>query len=315
MNRRSALFWTLASALLMGGCTTAARVFLDLPDDAGRNREREERAEVSMEMLDSILKKLQEGPELPPPPIEAVLSPDSILGLLPTDRAGGVDWVAAQRDGIIRPRASGPDTPADSTQVFPFDIYLSRQGGPRAYFPHSVHQSWLSCQSCHPNLYAGDLEAASAEVTHGAESCGMCHNGIAFQIASCERCHESASDLPAGRLTPTLGGTITMARTTNYPENSDRVAYDLSSDFYGPAIFPHGTHRVRFQCKACHERPFLMESGATRMTQEEAHTATGCGYCHNGNTAFDTGLDQCYRCHTEGGEPDPPDGGERPGGG
>jgi c(7)-type cytochrome triheme protein len=302
MSPRSRLTTALVSALLVSGCMTAARAFLDIPEEDGRSRARDEQAAVSMEMLDSIIRALQAGPDLPPPPIEAVTDPDSLLALLPTDRAGGVDWVAAVEEGVIRPRPSRPNTPADSTQVFPFDIYLSQQGGARAYFPHSVHQSWLSCQSCHPNLYAGDVPSASAETTHGTESCGMCHNGIAFPIASCERCHDAATDLPADRLTPTLGGTLTMLRApAQLPDNSDRDVFGASGDFYEPAVFPHGAHRVRFQCKACHEKPFPMEGGATRMSQEQAHTTQGCGYCHNGRIAFDTGMSDCYRCHVEGG--------------
>ena len=223
-----------------------------------------------------------------------------MLGLLPRDRAGSVDWVAATREGIVRPRAAAPGQATDSTLVFPFDIYLEGSGGPEAYFPHSVHQEWLSCQSCHPTVYRRGAIAGSADQTHGPASCGKCHNGVAFPVGSCERCHALAQDLPRDRLAPTFGETYEMSRgPQQYYENSDGGSYGPGAELYPPARFPHGLHRVRFQCRACHEKPFVMERGATLLSQQEAHGVDGCGVCHDGSTAFDTGLDDCYRCHLE----------------
>ncbi|HSM04534.1 MAG TPA: c(7)-type cytochrome triheme domain-containing protein [Longimicrobiales bacterium] len=298
MTARIRLAVFAAAVLGVSGCMTVAGVFLDLPEGTGE--EVEESPGLSMEVLDSVLKELAAGPVLPPPPIEAVTDADSLIQLLPRDRAGGIDWVAATEDGVIRPRAARPDAERDSTRVFPFDFYLAEGAGPEAYFPHSTHQSWVSCQSCHPTIYRRRGEAVPAERIHEGSSCAYCHNGLAFPISACERCHQAASDLPANRLEPEFGGVIQMSRgTSGPPENSDAERYGTASRSYAPAVFPHGPHRVRFQCRACHEAPYPMQRGATILTEQQAHGVMGCGFCHDGRTAFDTGLDDCYRCHAE----------------
>lgn len=292
----------LMTTLLLGvsGCMTAARVFLDIPE--GGDRPVDDRPELSMEMLDSILQELASGPKLPPPPIEAVADLDSLLQLLPRDRSGGIDWVAATEEGVIRPRPARPNAQGDSTRVFPFDFYLAGEAGPEAYFPHSTHQGWLSCQSCHPKIYRRRGESVSADRIHAESSCAQCHNGLAFPIASCERCHESATDLPPGRVEPEFGGVVQMVRgVAGPPQNGDAAEpFGDATQSYQPAVFPHGPHRVRYQCRACHETPFPMQRGGTVLTQQEAHGSAGCGSCHDGSIAFDTGMDDCHRCHGEG---------------
>ena len=76
--------------------------------------------------------------------------------------------------------------------------------------------------------------------------------------------------------------------------------YDLTGS-YPPAVFPHGAHRLRYQCRACHESPFPMESGGTLLSQQDAHSIEGCGSCHDGLTAFGADVDACNRCHVRDG--------------
>ncbi|MFQ5572171.1 MAG: hypothetical protein ACE5G0_21035, partial [Rhodothermales bacterium] len=91
------------------------------------------------------------------PPIENTLDPDSVVKMLPRDHAGNIDWVAALRDGVIKPRARIPEdtlTTWEPEYKFGFDFFLP---GPAptfdAYYPHSVHTEWIACQQCHPRIF------------------------------------------------------------------------------------------------------------------------------------------------------------------
>ncbi|HSG08125.1 MAG TPA: c(7)-type cytochrome triheme domain-containing protein [Longimicrobiales bacterium] len=276
------------------GCMAAAKVFLDIPESTGPERS----AEFPPELLEQLALK---PPPLPPPAIEGVTDPDSVLGLLPTDHSGGVDWVRALRSGVIRPRAvaAGLEEAGDSAGEFSYDLYLSDGTGPEAYFPHSAHKDWLDCRSCHPRVYRGGKSSLDRRTVHESSSCGYCHGPVAFPIQACERCHETAADLPPGRLPKTLGETIQMVRGEGGDSINARGAFrgmELGGA-YPPATFPHGQHRLRFRCRACHEDPFPMVRGATILSQEDAHSKRGCGRCHEGSVAFDIALDACGQCH------------------
>ncbi|MDH5758045.1 MAG: hypothetical protein OEZ65_00560 [Gemmatimonadota bacterium] len=285
--------------MLTAGCMQAARVFLDIPEPSQSASVESE--VVGADMLDSIMAMLSAEPDFPPTPLEAISNEDSILALLPRDLAGSVDWVAAVEQDLIRPRAAPRgEINTDSATFFPFDFYLGEAEGPEAFFPHSIHTQWASCQSCHPGVYRSRSQASSVSETHESASCSTCHNGIAFPIQACERCHASATGLPSARLEPSLGPTFQMTRVTVTPgENGNGDLSALGQQYYPAATFPHGKHRIRFQCRACHEAPFPMQRGATLMGQQEAHGPDGCGYCHNSRSAFDIGAQDCHRCHLE----------------
>jgi c(7)-type cytochrome triheme protein len=218
--------------------------------------------------------------------------------MLPEDLAGNVDWVQAWRDGVIQPRPIAPRLHADSVLArgFGFDLYLASEDGPEAYFPHSVHEEWLNCVSCHPRVYrTGNRGDASAQLIHEEGSCATCHRSVAFPMQACERCHSAATGLPSGRVDKVLGEVLHMTREAVDSDGDD------GSELYSAAIFPHGEHRLRFQCRACHERPFAMEAGGTVLGRDAAHSSDGCGACHDGITAFATNMDACHRCHLEEG--------------
>ncbi len=132
------------------------------------------------------------------PEIESVLDWETASEMLPKDEIDEVDWSAALRQGVIKPRAriSGRGNP--EAKLFKFDFYFA---GPDpesdAFFPHSSHTEWLTCESCHPAIFPyRELGMASSEdhaivmdeIFEG-EYCGKCHGVVAFVLDSCNRCH------------------------------------------------------------------------------------------------------------------------------
>ena len=64
-----------------------------------------------------------------------------------------------------------------------------------------------------------------------------------------------------------------------------------------PVIFPHWFHRIRFQCRVCHqELGFEMRAGSNKVTMDEIIDGKFCGACHNGETAWS--VDNCDLCHS-----------------
>ena len=71
----------------------------------------------------------------------------------------------------------------------------------------------------------------------------------------------------------------------------------------GDVTFSHDSHveTMGFQCTECH--PFVFETKATHKSLQMSHRRQGmsCGYCHNGDKAFDLKTN-CYVCHAKGGK-------------
>ncbi|NIQ97960.1 MAG: hypothetical protein GWN87_30205, partial [Desulfuromonadales bacterium] len=81
--------------------------------------------------------------------------------------------------------------------IFKWDFYFA---GPDpetdAYFPHSSHTEWLTCESCHPAIFpyrelgmdpSGRYGIVMDQIFEG-EYCGKCHGTVAFSLDSCNRC-------------------------------------------------------------------------------------------------------------------------------
>jgi c(7)-type cytochrome triheme protein len=280
--------------LLTVGCAQAAQILLDLPPRAEKPPET---VEVSAGSGTGLVAEVEEAP----PPIESVVRPGSVLALLPRDRAGNVDWVAAESEGVIRPRAVLPGEDEGQVAQFPFDFFMQSGDGPEASFPHSTHADQITCETCHPGIYRRGDADVSGDVIHGEASCGRCHGPVAFPIQTCERCHE-APDLPSDRVRPDLGTDYVLSRTIAVSADSAGAqgqpgAAALGGNLYPPSRFPHWSHRIRYKCKTCHDALFEPLGGSTNLTEDEAHGGSGCGACHDAVTAFDAGLEQCHRCH------------------
>ena len=247
----------------------------------------------------------------PRPAFEGTLDPDSAVKMLPRDHAGNIDWAAALRTGIIRPRTVLPGRAAPDTQGFQFD-YDFNYAGPDtlfdAYFPHSTHTQWLTCNTCHARIFPyRDTKMKMADIFMG-KFCGECHGKVAFPVmTACERCHVRLP-VPAGRAKPELLGTITLARAAPDSASGGVVegnAAGVSTTALPAARFPHWVHRSRYLCKSCHMELFVPKAGANRITMQLISKGESCGTCHDGKTAFGAGFGSCNRCHVPPAAPAP----------
>lgn len=63
----------------------------------------------------------------------------------------------------------------------------------------------------------------------------------------------------------------------------------------GVVRFPHKDHTLWLDCVNCHDKIFMMESGANKYSKMAILNGEQCGVCHGG-VAFP--LTDCKRCHS-----------------
>ncbi|MFC1531421.1 c(7)-type cytochrome triheme domain-containing protein [Gemmatimonadota bacterium] len=263
----------MATLTLVSGCRSAAEAFLDLPPAA-------EEPAASAASTAGVADTIRIAP-----PIEAYLDEDSVLAALPMAFDGAVDWVAAYRDGTIDPM-DGPG-PKSEGSGFGYDFYF---GAFETYFPHSEHNAWLDCRTCHGRIYRKTGESTTMKDINAGKSCGVCHGSVAFPATACERCHPQMT-MPEGRLDPALPTPTVFVR-----DSTKEQSIPLS-------IFSHGVHRIRYQCSACHPDPFPTSTDTFPVTMSEMSSGVGCGACHDGESAF--AISECGRCHQAQSTPPP----------
>jgi c(7)-type cytochrome triheme protein len=115
---------------------------------------------------------------------------------LPVAKFGNeIDWSKALSKGLIKPKKSlfknytavTPDGP-NRTLTLQAEMALI----PPAVFPHKIHQDWLDCTICHPDIFNIKKKTTkhfSMERILNREFCGVCHLKIAFPLDDCKRCH------------------------------------------------------------------------------------------------------------------------------
>ena len=147
------------------------------------------------EMLKELLKKLEihgvshHHADHPgnPPAFEA----------LPKDKSGQVNWVVAETGGVIKPRDSLQGNYEDPSPKYYKDlmfIQVKVHIMADVVFPHGMHTTWLSCDSCHPKPFAktrGGNKISMQEIVKG-KWCGKCHGKVSFNpqdFTNCRRCH------------------------------------------------------------------------------------------------------------------------------
>lgn len=138
-------------------------------------------------------------PEGGPTEFEKIFDWEQAYELLPKNEVDEeVDWMLALQQGVIKPRGEMTRPGNTELRLFKFDFFFA---GPDpetdAYFPHSSHTEWLTCESCHPKLFpyrelgmegSGTYTISMDRVFEG-EYCGKCHGVVAFALDYCNRCH------------------------------------------------------------------------------------------------------------------------------
>jgi c(7)-type cytochrome triheme protein len=116
-----------------------------------------------------------------------------LLDKLPKDNFGNeVNWTKALEEGLIKPKDSLSGDPRELVNIATLVLKAEMAGIPSAVFPHKIHEQWLDCSSCHPDLFnikkktTGSLRMAN--MLKG-ESCAVCHLRIAFPLDDCKKCH------------------------------------------------------------------------------------------------------------------------------
>jgi c(7)-type cytochrome triheme protein len=185
--------WLLLPPLLFSAACShrALSVFFDLPPPSEEKSlaaaEKQPSPEPTIAAETPVTTAAKETDR---PAIETILVWEEFAKQLPKDRTTGqADWMAALREGIIKPRTA-IDGPGHNAPAFKFDFFFP---GPApmfdAYFPHSSHTQWLACDSCHPKIFRTPGTKITMADIKGGKYCGVCHGRVAFGLDQCARCH------------------------------------------------------------------------------------------------------------------------------
>jgi len=291
MRSRRTLWGTAITALLVLACRSVASTVLDLPPAKTPTA-----AQAAPVTARAVSPAMEQQADTVRPAIERTTDPDSALTLLPRDSGGRIDWAAAIRDSIVRPRRTiGQSRAGARAGEFGFDfVYRGPNTMFDALFPHSAHVAWMDCSGCHPSIFKYRSDSVTMGMINAGQSCGVCHRSVAFSSGACYRCHVA---MPAsGTVEPRLEPDIV------FPRDSTAAA---SAGALPPSVFPHWVHRIRYACTACHPTLFPMEVGATKLTMAAMERGDQCGACHKrGQGAF--ALLECGRCHVPSQNDTPP---------
>lgn len=104
-----------------------------------------------------------------------------------------IDWVQTVAGGKIKPKQSIRDESyAPKPYNDAFELKAAMAMIPPAVFSHEVHNRWLDCRNCHPDLFAIKRTLTQHfEMRYILERkfCGACHLNVAFPLDDCKRCH------------------------------------------------------------------------------------------------------------------------------
>jgi len=164
-------------------------------------------------------------------------------------------------------------------------------------FRHQTHTGKLKCGSCHLKLFPfakGATKITFANHTEG-KACFACHketNSAPF-YSDCSRCH---TDRKAAAAPATAPSTAPAAAPVSPPTAAFRGPGPLNYtvEGAGPVQFLHERHGS-YACDTCHPGLFAMKQGGSKMTMAEMYQGKSCGFCHDGQKAFQ--VMQCAKCH------------------
>lgn len=96
-----------------------------------------------------------------------------------------------------------------------------------------------------------------------------------------------------------LAGIEKLARYERYPGNVLMNAKEasLSAKGLSPVVFSHWSHRLFYECRACHNGLFKPERGTNGISHAAMRDGRLCGACHNGSIAFGSN-ETCEKCHS-----------------
>jgi len=134
----------------------------------------------------------------------ALQAPLEAFAALPKSTMGNrVDWSKALNDKQISPRSDRSDP---NVKLKAMDSQIVRQVKgtmPDVMFPHKTHTQWLACGSCHPAIFAAEVNASTNQMSMAAimlgQKCGVCHGTVAFPVSECTRCHSRSKPGQAKR--------------------------------------------------------------------------------------------------------------------
>jgi c(7)-type cytochrome triheme protein len=115
---------------------------------------------------------------------------------MPRERFGnGIDWQAAEETGLIHPSDFVPGLSIKRKNLRienDFSLNSKVAGMPDIIFSHRKHTVWNGCELCHPEIFVGVKKGTtrySMVTIFEGNSCGACHNTVAFPLMDCQRCH------------------------------------------------------------------------------------------------------------------------------
>jgi len=106
-----------------------------------------------------------------------------------------VDWEKAEADWIVKPLDFLEGVSIRRTPLrIDREISIESRGTwmTDVLFSHKKHAVWIGCEVCYPEIFPstknGAVRFSMLQITNG-ESCGVCHQKVAFPLADCEKCH------------------------------------------------------------------------------------------------------------------------------
>jgi len=120
---------------------------------------------------------------------------DAFTAKLPKDSFYGIDWMAAEDKGKVKPvdfleGISVKRAPIQTRQDFSIKAGLSWVHP--IVFSHEKHSIWNGCELCHPEIFpTARKETVQFSMFLNIEGryCGACHGKVAFPLNHCNRCH------------------------------------------------------------------------------------------------------------------------------
>ena len=116
-----------------------------------------------------------------------------LSGFPRTPYGNKINWVSAFRLGLIKPSQSILE---DNYKAVPFNKKLTLDAGwtmiPPAYFDHKIHNEWLDCANCHPDIFNVKRKTTkhfTMDYNLKGKFCGACHGKVAFPMNFCRPCH------------------------------------------------------------------------------------------------------------------------------